>query len=997
MADVSIIFKMLGLDGVNQGLKGLGQGIADVEDKIKKSSGTINKYANDMQDLGAKLSTLVTLPLVGAAGALVKLASDASESEAYFKVALGSMADEASTWSEELSKSFGANSYAIRENVANLDDMFKKMGVGQTAAFEMSKGITQLSYDLASLLPGMSQETVFDKLQAGMRGQERALKDLNIVLDDSVIKHVAYQHGIASAGTELSAQQKVYAEYIAIMEMTKSAQGDLLGSQDSLENKFDAVGRQAKQVAQDLGSILVPIVADFTDNVVLPAIRWLGGLVDQFKALSPETQKYAIMVAGLAAGFGPLLIGLAGLVKLLTSLPSMFALVANPVGVLVAAIAGLVTAGVLLYDNWEKVKDFGVTAWSATKVYVLEAIEGMLSGLEKFTSFIPGLGTAISSARATISSMIDDEMVSYAKKKAEALTKNVSDPINSAQKDIKKSVDETNQAYKDSISVAEAAGKVARKSAEDEAKAKDLAKKATEAKKKEDEAAKRIIEETRLPLEKYIESINEVTNLFNAGKIPAENYTRKIEALTKEYESAKSSTDEFKYAQEEMQRVAQGAARTLDAVKPPAEKYNDAVEELNKQFAVGFVNADEYNKRIQQLQKEYGIASDASHTLEADTRTLWGTVNDATKDMTDNIKSAWGDMFKNVLAKGQSFKEEFKNIWDSVGKIILEKLAEIAANWAWAKIMELLSGVKSSAGGVSDAFNTLAQQFTGQPSGGPPAPGGVPGAGGPMSPWSGAGIGATIGASQNVGGNIRGSTIGGAAGGAIGSIFGPVGSLVGAEIGAQVGSFISGAISEGPTQDPVAQIRIAATPDGLVKAQETPFGWIGFDAANTNNAGQGYWQGLLQVAEFFNNVATTIMTPQELAAFKSSHKFKPYAGPVIHGNPYKEIARSLIDSGDFPTDAFRPDIDRMLNGQLLVDTVPGYATGGDFMATRPQLIMVGEQGPERVKVSPVGSPDFNGGGGSTVVFNGPVYMDEVAMDRFTRQQWQRLKYVEQRY
>ena len=63
--------------------------------------------------------------------------------------------------------------------------------------------------------------------------------------------------------------------------------------------------------------------------------------------------------------------------------------------------------------------------------------------------------------------------------------------------------------------------------------------------------------------------------------------------------------------------------------------------------------------------------------------------------------------------------------------------------------------------------------------------------------------------------------------------------------------------------------------------------------------------------------------------------------------------------------------------------IPGFATGGSFVTTTRRLIQVGENGPERVTVRPMGHRS-EGAGGATNVFNGPVFFDDIALDKFQR-------------
>lgn len=61
-----------------------------------------------------------------------------------------------------------------------------------------------------------------------------------------------------------------------------------------------------------------------------------------------------------------------------------------------------------------------------------------------------------------------------------------------------------------------------------------------------------------------------------------------------------------------------------------------------------------------------------------------------------------------------------------------------------------------------------------------------------------------------------------------------------------------------------------------------------------------------------------------------------------------------------------------------------FQTGGSKVITSPQLIGVGEVGPERVTVEPLAGAPAGSRGGVTLVLNGPTVFDEVTMQGFIR-------------
>lgn len=81
----------------------------------------------------------------------------------------------------------------------------------------------------------------------------------------------------------------------------------------------------------------------------------------------------------------------------------------NPIGLVAMAIGVLITAGVALYQNWDKVRHYGLQAWATLKIGVLGAVKGMLAGMESFLGWIPVVGDKIRSAMSNLDAKIIDE------------------------------------------------------------------------------------------------------------------------------------------------------------------------------------------------------------------------------------------------------------------------------------------------------------------------------------------------------------------------------------------------------------------------------------------------------------------------------------------------------------------------------------------------------------------------------------------------------------
>lgn len=202
--------------------------------------------------------------------ASLQMANEVVESESLFEVSMKGMAADAREWSEGLSDSLGLNAYALRKNMAVFNTMFRSMGLGKQASYDMATGLTQLAEDMASFY-NMDAEEAFNKLRAGITGETEPLKRLGIMVDENTTKQYALAEGISETGKELSQTDKLMARYAAIMAQTGDAQGDLARTINSPVNQIRLLNNTLNKVKITLGQAFQPIQA-----IVLPILNTLA-------------------------------------------------------------------------------------------------------------------------------------------------------------------------------------------------------------------------------------------------------------------------------------------------------------------------------------------------------------------------------------------------------------------------------------------------------------------------------------------------------------------------------------------------------------------------------------------------------------------------------------------------------------------------------------------------------------------------------------------------
>ena len=274
---------------------------------LKKSA---DKGATGVSTAFKKLKTgIVALGIGKVIKDSIQSGMDAIESDSLFETVFDKNADAVKSWSQEMAGALGLSEFAMRKNAGVVFNMTSSMGVAEENALKMSKGITLLTEDMASFY-NLDSAEAFNKLRAGITGETEPLKALGILVDENTVKQTAYSAGIAENGAELTQQQKVLARYVAILNQTKNAQGDLAKTLDSPSNQLRVLKQQVQNLGIAFSNFLMPVI-----KAVLPYITAFTKIVTQAITnlatffgltgnddLSKETEKANKNVGGMSDG-----------------------------------------------------------------------------------------------------------------------------------------------------------------------------------------------------------------------------------------------------------------------------------------------------------------------------------------------------------------------------------------------------------------------------------------------------------------------------------------------------------------------------------------------------------------------------------------------------------------------------------------------------------------------------------------------------------------------
>ena len=197
--------------------------------------------------------------------------NDYIESLNLFTVAMGEYAEESKAYAEEVQALMGIDPSEWMRNQGVFMQMASGFGVATDSAALMSKNLTQLGYDISSFY-NIGIEEAMEKLQSGLAGEIEPLRRLGYAIDQASLEQVALNHGITESVNSMTQAEKAQLRYVAIMEQSTNAMGDLSRTIQTPSNAIRILNQQITQLTRALGNMLLPIL-----QVLIP---WVQAFVE---------------------------------------------------------------------------------------------------------------------------------------------------------------------------------------------------------------------------------------------------------------------------------------------------------------------------------------------------------------------------------------------------------------------------------------------------------------------------------------------------------------------------------------------------------------------------------------------------------------------------------------------------------------------------------------------------------------------------------------------
>lgn len=217
--------------GASTGLNQAANSMANAGRRANESASSWSRVATSLRGIagvavGAFGLTALASTVVDVTRRSIQLGMQSVETANLFTVSMGKMARAGETWATNMARSYGLAEANVKRTLGTFQMFNRTMTGSEDVAYQMSKSLTQLTYDWASFV-NVPIEEAFTRIQSAMAGETESVRRWGIDVSDAAIQAYALNHAIATQANELTQAQKAMIRYNLLVEQSTLAQGDL--------------------------------------------------------------------------------------------------------------------------------------------------------------------------------------------------------------------------------------------------------------------------------------------------------------------------------------------------------------------------------------------------------------------------------------------------------------------------------------------------------------------------------------------------------------------------------------------------------------------------------------------------------------------------------------------------------------------------------------------------------------------------------------------------
>ena len=473
------------------------------------------------------------------------------------------------------------------------------------------------------------------------------------------------------------------------------------------------------EIAISLGQTLIPMIMSVVDKIT--------PMIEKFTSMEDSTKKMIIVLGGIAAAIGPVLVvigtlvssvgsivtavgaastALAGIGGITGALGAAFTALTGPIGIAVAAIAGIGIGTALVVKEMKK-SSIEVDDWSkGVSKATAEAVGGFVKISDDVGQSLSQLhltSTTITSEIATEMTGKFDSMYSQIVDGANAKHNEQMDSLRNyfanssalTSEEEAKILEKQQQAHENEMAILESKNQIVA----------DIMQKAAEEKRELTDHERQVIDNINLQMKE--DAVRVLSESEAEQKVILEKMRANADELT-----AKQAADVVKNAVKQKEEVVAEAEQT----------YEDAIKNITKmRDETGVISAEQADKMIAEAQKsrdttiKYAeemhdeiVAKAQEQANEHVNQVDWETgeikskwqvmkedVSDKMKELGKGIKKDWTEAYQESKKWIQKKTDTVNDKFNSIKKSITDKMGEVKTKieTKWSEAQDFLSSI----------------------------------------------------------------------------------------------------------------------------------------------------------------------------------------------------------------------------------------------------------------------------------------------------------------
>ena len=383
------------------------------EDMLSGIEGVMNLAAASGEDL-ATTSDIVT-------DALTAFGLTAQDS-GHFADVLAAASSNANTNVSMMGETFKYCAPIAGSLGFSVEDTAEAIGLMANAGIKS----TQAGTSLRTIMANLSGEVKICGANIGevtiaTSNADGTMRDLSDILADCRVAFSGLSESEKAAAAESLVGKNVMSGFLALMNAGEGDINKLSGAidncdgaaqnmadtmNDNLEGQLTILKSALEELAISFGQLLIPALRE--------VVQWLQGFIGFLNSLPEGVKKTIMVIALVAAALGPVRIVVGKVISaigtIMTIVPKVAGVInvvkgafaalnatmlANPIVLIIAAIAALVAAFIYLWNNCEGFRQFWINLWENVKQIAVAVWEGL-------KTFFAAAWQAISTTAQTI-------------------------------------------------------------------------------------------------------------------------------------------------------------------------------------------------------------------------------------------------------------------------------------------------------------------------------------------------------------------------------------------------------------------------------------------------------------------------------------------------------------------------------------------------------------------------------------------------------------------